>query len=162
MASYLARPLRTLIASPMILRHSSKFTKTIKDGTKGKNLFASPETADFYNPNHPPYETDVVIIGGGVMGSSIAYHLKRDAEAGLNVVVVERDSTVVKHFETKHRTGKLIKCQSESSLILKFVPFPILQKNISIRTIKVAGMAIEEPTKSLWLFTAAVIDISLM
>ncbi|MDP6582099.1 MAG: FAD-binding oxidoreductase [Vicinamibacterales bacterium] len=34
----------------------------------------------------------VVIVGGGVIGSSIAYHLRRDGHAG-RVVVVERDST---------------------------------------------------------------------
>ncbi|XP_033642734.1 FAD-dependent oxidoreductase domain-containing protein 1-like [Asterias rubens] len=100
MASFMARPLRTLIATPMVLRHSSKFTKTIKDGIKGKHPFATPETSAFYNPNHPPYQTDVVVIGGGVMGSSIAYHLKRDAEAGLNVLVVERDPTYTRASTT--------------------------------------------------------------
>src|SRR4029450_14156788 len=34
---------------------------------------------------------DVVVIGGGVMGSSIAWHLKRDADFAGDVVVVERD-----------------------------------------------------------------------
>ena len=34
----------------------------------------------------------VVIVGGGVVGSSIAYHLRRDGHAG-RVVVVERDPT---------------------------------------------------------------------
>ncbi len=35
---------------------------------------------------------DVVIIGGGVMGSSVAYHLKVQGFAG-RVVVLERDPT---------------------------------------------------------------------
>ena len=34
----------------------------------------------------------IVIVGGGVVGSSIAYHLRRDGHAG-RVVVVERDPT---------------------------------------------------------------------
>lgn len=37
---------------------------------------------------------DVLIIGGGGVGSSIAYWLKKKAREGLNVVVVEKDSTV--------------------------------------------------------------------
>lgn len=37
---------------------------------------------------------DVLVIGGGGVGSSIAYWLKQRARNGLNVVVVEKDSTV--------------------------------------------------------------------
>ncbi len=37
--------------------------------------------------------TDVVIVGGGVMGSSIAWHLKSDPNFTGDVVVVERDPT---------------------------------------------------------------------
>ncbi|MBL0899143.1 MAG: FAD-dependent oxidoreductase, partial [Reyranella sp.] len=36
-------------------------------------------------------EADVVIVGGGVMGSSIAYHLRSDPNFTGRVVVVERD-----------------------------------------------------------------------
>ncbi|XP_055547441.1 FAD-dependent oxidoreductase domain-containing protein 1 [Wyeomyia smithii] len=39
---------------------------------------------------------DVLIIGGGGVGSSIAYWLKKRARKGLNVVVVEKDSTYQK------------------------------------------------------------------
>jgi len=37
---------------------------------------------------------DVLVIGGGGIGSSIAYWLKEKAREGLNVVVVEKDETV--------------------------------------------------------------------
>lgn len=39
---------------------------------------------------------DVLIIGGGGVGSSVAYWLKKKARDGLNVVVVEKDSTYQK------------------------------------------------------------------
>lgn len=41
-----------------------------------------------------PSDCDVLIVGGGIMGSSIAYHLQERALDGLKVVVVEEDSTV--------------------------------------------------------------------
>lgn len=42
-----------------------------------------------------PDECDILIIGGGVIGSSIAYWLKQRALSGLNVVVLEKDSSVI-------------------------------------------------------------------
>ncbi|XP_068600616.1 FAD-dependent oxidoreductase domain-containing protein 1 [Brachionichthys hirsutus] len=47
------------------------------------------------NPRLPPERADVVIVGGGVVGWSVAYWLKRKEKGGaaLKVVVVERDPT---------------------------------------------------------------------
>jgi len=42
---------------------------------------------------------DVVVVGGGVMGSAIAYHLAK-ADPGLDVVVVERDSSYTQASST--------------------------------------------------------------
>lgn len=39
-------------------------------------------------------ECDVVIIGGGAVGSSIAYHLKATVNEGLSVMVLDKDYTV--------------------------------------------------------------------
>ncbi|GLV38883.1 lethal (2) 37Bb [Carabus blaptoides fortunei] len=43
-----------------------------------------------------PAHVDVVVIGGGAMGSSIAYWLKERTRRGLSVAVVERDPTYSK------------------------------------------------------------------
>lgn len=41
-----------------------------------------------------PKHVDVVIIGGGAIGSSIAYWLKEKTGNGLSVAVIEKDRTV--------------------------------------------------------------------
>lgn len=41
-----------------------------------------------------PHHCDILIIGGGTMGSSVAYWLKEKAREGLRIVVVEKDPTV--------------------------------------------------------------------
>lgn len=61
-------------------------------------------TAYEVNPNLPPMAMDIVIVGGGVMGWSIAYWLKQMGKSsrGVKVLVVERDTTVsdpVTHFK---------------------------------------------------------------
>ncbi|XP_033490572.2 FAD-dependent oxidoreductase domain-containing protein 1 [Epinephelus lanceolatus] len=47
------------------------------------------------NPDLPPERADIVIVGGGVMGWSVAYWLKQKerVRGGVKVVVVERDPT---------------------------------------------------------------------
>lgn len=68
---------------------------TSSSGTDGKNNFCTLKY-----PHEEIFQThcDVVIIGGGGIGASVAYWLKQKARDGLNVVVVERDPTVRKRL----------------------------------------------------------------
>lgn len=50
-----------------------------------------------YDTSHlPPEHSDVVIVGGGVMGLSVAYWLKKlERQRGaIKILIVERDPTV--------------------------------------------------------------------
>ena len=46
-----------------------------------------------------PRETDIAIIGGGIMGSAVAYWLKQRNPNGFNLHIIERDDNV--SFESK-------------------------------------------------------------
>ena len=87
-------------------QHANPFRRTLSilggDMKKIKNFFTPKNNveddviAPYMNNDMFPTHCDVVIIGGGAVGSSIAYWLKKRARNGLNVVVVEKDSTVNK------------------------------------------------------------------
>jgi hypothetical protein len=55
--------------------------------------------------NLVPNECDVLIVGGGVMGSSIAYWLKQRALGGLSVIVLEKDSSVINYNSSDNEVG---------------------------------------------------------
>ena len=57
--------------------------------------------------NRFPSHCDVLVVGGGVMGSSIAYWIKQRALDGLKVVVVERDPSVILNAPNSDKVGHL-------------------------------------------------------
>ncbi|OCT70511.1 hypothetical protein XELAEV_18037432mg [Xenopus laevis] len=67
-----------------------QFQKKLSDSLPTSNWSPFTPTADL-----PPERADIVIVGGGVMGWSIAYWLKQkeNCRGALRVVVVERDPT---------------------------------------------------------------------
>lgn len=68
-----------------MLKNDMTFLRQVVDG----------EVPDNKLPYHFPSHCDILVVGGGVIGSSIAYWLKQRALSGLSVVVVEKDSSVI-------------------------------------------------------------------
>lgn len=65
-----------------------------RTGTAKENVYDfEPSTSGAAEAVWPAH-CDVLVVGGGAVGSSIAYHLKQHARDGLSVVVVEEDPTV--------------------------------------------------------------------
>lgn len=49
-----------------------------------------------------PKESDIVILGGGIIGSAIAYFIKNRVQNSLSVTVIERDPTVCNQTSPKY------------------------------------------------------------
>lgn len=69
----------------------SDFKKKIESILPGK------QCEELYDTSHlPPEHSDVVIIGGGILGLSVAFWLKKleSRRGAIRVLVVEQDHTV--------------------------------------------------------------------
>lgn len=60
-------------------------------------FFGGKKNAPIY-----PEHVDVVIIGGGYIGSSVAYWLKTRTAEGLSVMVLEKDLSVSRTYTYKY------------------------------------------------------------
>lgn len=70
----------------------SRTFRILKDDVK---YVFSNQSKESYMENLFPSHVDILIIGGGAIGSSIAYWIKeKTGPKGLNMVVVEKDGTV--------------------------------------------------------------------
>lgn len=71
-------------------KNNNPLEKTLNIITKDiPSYFGSKDKSIVY-----PEHTDIVIIGGGYIGSAVAYWLKKRAADGLSVVVLEKDFSV--------------------------------------------------------------------
>jgi FAD-dependent oxidoreductase domain-containing protein 1 len=70
--------------------------------------------------------SDVAIIGGGIMGSAVAYHLKQ-ADANLDVVVVEMDPTYSKASTTLSMANVRIQFSFEQNIRISQFAFEVLE-----------------------------------
>lgn len=68
--------------------------------------FGSKSSKDIDNSGSSEEYCDVLIIGSGAIGSSTAYWLKKQAQKGLNVMIVEKDDTYA-HCSTTLSVGGL-------------------------------------------------------
>jgi FAD-dependent oxidoreductase domain-containing protein 1 len=69
---------------------------------------------------------DVVIIGGGIMGSAVAYYLKQ-ADAGVDVVVVEMDPTYSMASTTLSLANVRIQFSLEKNIRISQFTFEVLE-----------------------------------
>lgn len=69
---------------------SSPFTSS----SERTRIYKSDGTVQSEEQGSWPEECDVLVLGGGAVGSSVAYHLRQRAQRGLRVVVVEQDPAV--------------------------------------------------------------------
>ncbi|MEJ2656402.1 MAG: FAD-dependent oxidoreductase, partial [Desulfobacterales bacterium] len=70
---------------------------------------------------------DVVIVGGGIMGSAAAYYLKQ-ADARLDVVVVEKDPTYSMASTTLSMANVRIQFSFEKNIRISQFTFDVLEK----------------------------------
>ncbi len=70
--------------------------------------------------------SDVAIIGGGIMGSAVAYHLKQ-ADANIDVVVVEMDPTYSKASTTLSLANVRIQFSFEQNIRISQFAFEVLE-----------------------------------
>ncbi|KAH8034366.1 hypothetical protein HPB51_023496 [Rhipicephalus microplus] len=64
--------------------------KILRDEFRG---YMKPKSSEVQEPLFPK-EVDILVVGGGIMGSSIAYWLKQRAPESFSLAVLERDLTV--------------------------------------------------------------------
>lgn len=80
--------IKNFILPPTASEADRKAAEADEELTERKMADLQAATTEFQS------HCDILIIGGGGVGSSIAYWLKKRAFSGLNVVVLEKDPTV--------------------------------------------------------------------
>lgn len=82
-----------------VLKGDMKYTVDLLDGQLREQ--------EIGRRNMIPNQCDILIIGGGVIGSSTAYWLKERALTGLSVIVLEKDSSVINFKSSDNEVGSI-------------------------------------------------------
>lgn len=77
-----------------IFKRDFYLTKNKFKKLAGQPVPYDPEDYSYYSENIFPRECDIVIVGGGAIGTSIAYWLRERIRKDFRVIVVEKDSKV--------------------------------------------------------------------
>lgn len=88
-----------------------------------QNLSCKNDKRDF------PSKCDVMIVGGGGMGSSIAYHLKSRTHDDLQIVVLERDKTYEKASTPLSCGGMRQQFSIEENILMSLYGSEFLQQS---------------------------------
>jgi glycine/D-amino acid oxidase-like deaminating enzyme len=70
---------------------------------------------------------DVIIVGGGIMGSATAYHLMK-MDGGLKVAVVERDASYARASTTLSMSNVRIQFSLKENILISQYTFEVLEK----------------------------------
>lgn len=117
-----------------------RLTTLIKGGGGGGSQWTSA-ASDQHQATECPDRVDVAILGGGIVGASVAYFLKQNAPSGLTVALFERDLTYLSSATTLSLGGIRQQWQHPENILMSLFTANFLQNVKKNLTVPGAGAA---------------------